>query len=353
MKAPVFPQGHSFRHMEDATEYVYFGNPFPLTRVRATVEDFAKPQGHECYTCLRQGSTPKAPLLDRDREGRLRYAWRKDAPILGPALEARLLAAGTLKPHEARWQLCDRDSGKAVLAHSGSVYWNAHRRRWVMIAVQSWGTSLLGEVWYAEADTPLGPWRYAVKVVTHDRYSFYNPKQHPMFDRAGGRVIFFEGTYTQTFSGNPDATPRYEYNQVLYRLDLDSPRLVLPVPVYDLSHGKVPAVFGTIHAAKGDTSRLAFFAPDRPRPGTVPVLRDRDGLLIGKAGERGALFHALPAKGPANPTTVPLYEYRHRQDKRRAYSVDANLALPGYDRVEQPLCRVWSAASGPKSGDRP
>jgi hypothetical protein len=36
-----------------------------------------------------------------------------------------------------------------------------------------------------------GPWRYAVKVATHDRMSFYNPKQHPMFDQDGGRVIFF------------------------------------------------------------------------------------------------------------------------------------------------------------------
>ena len=70
----------------------------------------------------------------------------------------------------------------------------------------------------------LGPWVYALKVVTHDRYSFYNPKQHPMFDKEGGRFIFFEGTYTHTFSGNADATPRYDYNQIMYRLDLDDPR---------------------------------------------------------------------------------------------------------------------------------
>ena len=78
-----------------------------------------------------------------------------------------------------------------------------------MITVQSGGTSFLGEVWYAEADTPVGPWVYAVKVVTHDRYSFYNPKQHPMFDKDKGRFIYFEGTYTHIFSGNPQTTPRY------------------------------------------------------------------------------------------------------------------------------------------------
>ena len=341
LQAPAFPQGHPFRHTQGGLEYVYFAQPFPLTRVRATAEDFAKPGHHECFTCLLKGSTAEKPLPDRDRHGRLRYAWRREAPLLSPALEARLLAAGTLKAHEARWQLRDRDSGKAVLAHSGSVCWNAHRRRWVMIAVRSWGTSLLGEVWYAEADTPLGPWCYAVKVVAHDRYSFYNPKQHPMFDRAGGRVILFEGTYTREFSGNPDATPRYDYNQMLYRLDLDSPRLALPVAVCDLSPGKVPVAFGTVGAAKGDISRLAFFAPDRPLPGTIPILAGKAGLRRGKAAEAGALFHALPARAADNTAVVPLYEYRQRDGDGRAWSVQAGLALPGYQRVERPLCWVW------------
>jgi hypothetical protein len=343
LKAPAFPpHGHAFRHSEGGTEYVYFAHPFPLIRVRATAEDFAKPESFECYTCLRKGSTAKAPLLDRDRQGRLRYAWRRDAPVLGPAEEARLLTTGKLKAHEARWQLRDRDTGKTIIAHAGSVCWNAHRRRWVMIAVQIGGSSFLGEVWYAEADTPLGPWAYAVKVVTHDRYSFYNPKQHPMFDRAGGRVIFFEGTYTNTFSGNSDTTPRYDYNQVLYRLDLGDSRLALPVAIYDLSRDKGPAVFGTVHTAKGEVSRLAFFAPDRPLTGTVPVLAGKEGLRLGKAGDAGALFHAFPAKGAAPSGTVPLWEYRQREGTGRAYSVDARLSLPWYERAEQPLCRVWS-----------
>ena len=85
--------------------------------------------------------------------------------------------------------------------------------------------SQLGEVWYAEAEQPEGPWKYARKVVTHDRYSFYNPKHHLFFDQQGGRIIYFEGTYTDTFSGNPTPTPRYNYNQVMYRLDLSDPRL--------------------------------------------------------------------------------------------------------------------------------
>ena len=109
--------------------------------------------------------------------------------------------------------------------HGGSVNWNAFRKRWILVAVQQGGTSFLGEVWYAEADSPTGPWGKATKIVTHDRYSFYNPVQRPFFDQDGGRLIYFEGTYAQTFSGNPDATPWYDYNQIMYRLDLSEPRL--------------------------------------------------------------------------------------------------------------------------------
>ena len=45
--------------------------------------------------------------------------------------------------------------------------------------------------------------------------------------RLDGKTIFVEGTYTSDFSGNPFKTPRYDYNQMLYRIDLDDPRLKL------------------------------------------------------------------------------------------------------------------------------
>src|SRR5439155_11938973 len=120
---------------------------------------------------------------DRGPDGRLRYAWRANTPAPGPSDEVRLVKSGAIKPNEVRWRLYDRDTGKAVVPHAGSVYWNAYRRRWVMIAVETGGTSFLGEVWYAEAGAPVGPWKYAAKLVTHDKYSFYNPTQHPEFDR--------------------------------------------------------------------------------------------------------------------------------------------------------------------------
>jgi hypothetical protein len=86
-------------------------------------------------------------------------------------------------------------------------------------------SSYLGEVWFAAADDPTGRWTTARKIVTHEKYSFYNPALHAFFDQEEGRYVYFEGTYTHTFSGNPDRTPRYDYNQVMYRLDLRDPRL--------------------------------------------------------------------------------------------------------------------------------
>ena len=343
MKTPGFPSGHSFRRTEDGVDYVYFGNPYPLTRVRADPEHFRNPADYETYTCLKEGSRLDDPALDRDADGRLRYAWRKDAPAVGPAEQDRLVADGKMKAAEGLLQLRDRDTDRPIFAHAGSVYWNEYRRRWMMIAVQKEGSSsFLGEVWYAEADTPLGPWVYAVKVVTHDRYSFYNPTQDPMFDKDGGRVIFFEGTYSQTFSGNPNATPRYDYNQILYKLDLSDARLALPTPVYEVSAGDAPDAFTTMRPAKEKSPRIAFFAPDRPFHGAVAVLAGKDGLHVGGADEKAALFYALPADVKNPPAGArPLYEYRQRDGDRRAYSVDADLSLTGYSRQEQPLCLVW------------
>jgi hypothetical protein len=105
------------------------------------------------------------------------------------------------------------------------VAWNPWLNKYVMIALELAGTSMLGELWYSESADPLGPWSPARKIVTHDKYSFYNPKHHPMLDEEGGKMIYFEGTYTHTFSGNPVATPRYDYNQIMYRLDLSDERL--------------------------------------------------------------------------------------------------------------------------------
>jgi hypothetical protein len=82
-----------------------------------------------------------------------------------------------------------------------------------------------GELWYAEADSPAGPWGKAVKILSHENYTFYNPRLHPEFTAASSPILIFEGTYTAEFANHPNPTPRYNYNQILYRLELDDPAL--------------------------------------------------------------------------------------------------------------------------------
>ncbi len=221
-----FPgQAHALRHREGDTEYIYLGEVFPSIRVRARWRDYLNPESYEGFTCLDDAGSTGPAKPARGADGQVRYQWRRNAKPVDGAAEQRMIAEGRLKPDEAHFLPRDVDSGKPVLLHRGTVRWNDYRKCWIMIAGQLGGTSNLGEIWYAEARAPTGPWRRAKKIVTHDRYSFYNPVHHPFFDQQGGRIIYFEGTYTHTFSGNPSPTPRYDYNQIMYRLDLDDSRL--------------------------------------------------------------------------------------------------------------------------------
>lgn len=224
---PLYLDGHSFFHTVGDAKYVYLGNSSPVMRVRATVDALLDLQQYEGFTCLVPGGREKNAQVERDSDGRVVWGWKRDTAPITWSLQQTLQKSGQLKSNETWLQVRDADTGKAVVAHAGSVTWNEHRRRWVFLFTEHFGSSLLGEIWYAEADAPEGPWRKAAKIVTHDKYSFYNPKQHPFFAQDNGRVIYFEGTYTHTFSGNPQQTPRYDYNQIMYRLDLNDPRLKL------------------------------------------------------------------------------------------------------------------------------
>ncbi len=112
--------------------------------------------------------------------------------------------------------------GNTIKAHRGSIAWNAAIGKWVFAFTQMDGTtSFLGEVWLAISDSPLGPFANAIHVATHDKYTFYNVMQHPELTTQIPNALLFEGTYTNTFSGNQSFKPRHDYNQMLYRVDLD------------------------------------------------------------------------------------------------------------------------------------
>lgn len=175
-RRPAILEGHPVEWRDEfGKPWLLFGNPLPTMRCPATFEAWSDPDAWE------QVDPPK----------RLRDA-----------------------------------SGQAVEPHSGSLAWNPWRRRWVTIFMEKFGKpSAFGELWYAEAESPLGPWGTAVKVVSHDNYTFYNPRIHPAFTGADSSPLIFEATFTQQFADKPAAVARYDYNQLLYRLDLDDPAL--------------------------------------------------------------------------------------------------------------------------------
>jgi hypothetical protein len=222
-----YPKGHPVRGRGELDRYVLFRAtanshaPFPAVRVRATVEAVTDPASYEAFTCLKPGTSE----VEKGADGQALWAWKSNAAPLTQKEEADFIRAGKLRAENARYQVKDAETGKPIELHAGSVRWNEYRKKWLLIAGQRGGTSFLGEIWLAEADDVTGPWRTARKIVTHQRQTFYNPVQHDFLDQEGGRFIYFEGTYTNEFSGNPTSTPRYQYNQIMYRLDLSDPRL--------------------------------------------------------------------------------------------------------------------------------
>ena len=232
LETELHPSGHPLEYAADGESWLYFPNPFPALRVRKRRSDLLDSSRYESYSCLRPGASwdDGRPALDRDPNGTLRWAWKAGTAPVTPRRWKQLLDRGLVRTDETRMRLRDRKTKKDVVAHGGTVAWNSHRDRWMMIALEVGGVSFLGEVWYSESDELMGPWIDARRIVTHDRYSFYNVRHHPYFDDEGGRTIYFEGTYSAMFSGNPLKTPRYDYNQVLYRLDLADPRLDLDDP---------------------------------------------------------------------------------------------------------------------------
>lgn len=177
-KPPLMPQGHPVFWKDAAgREWALFGNPLPTLRCPATFEAWSNTNTWEVLTP------------------------QESFPVVG--------------------------DGKPVKPASGSIAWNPFRKRWVTVFMQGFGKpSVFGELWYAEADSPTGPWGPAVKVLSHENYTFYNPRLHPEFTAADSPILIFEGTYTVQFADRPQPTPRYDYNQILYRLDLDDPALM-------------------------------------------------------------------------------------------------------------------------------
>ncbi len=226
------PNGHPIPYEEKGKKWLLMGSPNPNVRVPATFEAILDPTQYEAFTCAERGPDGHSTLPQLNKEGRPIWVWQKELPPMDSKTEQKWVKEEKIKPKDTRFYPFNvKKTTERIVLHSGSVRWNSFRKKWILLAGQLGGSSsLLGEVWYSEADAPTGPFAKAIKVVTHEKQTFYNVCHHSFLDQDDGKWIYFEGTYTNDFSGNSWKTPRYNYNQVLYRLDLGDEFLQGPHP---------------------------------------------------------------------------------------------------------------------------
>ncbi len=377
-----------FRHTIKGKEYFYAPGPFPDIRYPADYELQSNLGMREAFTCLKEGLRfdGSASQLDREPNGQLRWGWKKNTSPVAFMQMNRLVKDGLMKNEERWYSLYDIDTGKSVIPHQGSVYWNSYRKRWISIFAQLFGETLAGEIWYSEADTPQGPWVYAKKIITHkwkdQDSSYYLPAPIPEFEKNAGRTIYIKGSFSAFLGEMKTAVPRHDYNIMVYQLELDDVRLFLPVPVYQDKSGL--GGYGTRRDIKRSKLDLAWFAFDRFAPGTIAVyqIQDENGIRLTTESVKNGrkVFYALPADDqypapvprkeeqkersaekdsstvlavsevqkmknldiidipPVRP--VALYEFAH-SDGKRHYSINASWQKEGYVRQIKPLCLVW------------
>ncbi len=348
---------HPFQARVGHETYFYL---YPNYRVVAEMEALRDWDQAEAWTCVAgdgrwQG---RATEIQRLRSGQPHYRWVKGADRLHPGRLRQLVSFNKIERHEAWMQAVDLHTDNPVAMGRGSVFWNEHRQRWIWI-----GSGDAGEVWFSEADTPVGPWVYAARVAHHGNYNFYNPTQHPFFDQEQGRIIYFEGTYTAAFTSAPTKTPRYDYNQIMYRLDLADPRLTVPAPVYEQQgegHGLQMGIQGLDNTL--DTVSIPFFAlPPSSQAssleGCQPVYQSADGLSFQSNPGDIPLFFALPpmdlgenevaSNDPhtvalrSSPHCVGLFHETHLDTGAIRYRTDTQPSAEGWTRKESPFCWVW------------
>ncbi len=317
---------HPFASDVKGKRYIHI---FPDWRSPAQLERMADLDNYEAFTCVAgDGKWRDAETkVQREPDGRVRFEWKRGADRLTNRRCAALVATQQLAADESPLRLIDIESGLPLRGRPESVAWNQFRRQWIAFA-----SDKPGEVWFATADTPVGPWAYARRVVTHGDYNFYNIAHHSFLDQQSGRVVYFEGTYTDTFSAARAPTPRYNYNQMMYRLDLADDRLQLPVPIY-ARRDRTGAIrlqrMEQIVAAgaENEITGIAFFArpPTCRRSDAVPVfaVQTRTGTelsLAASAPGASPLFVALPLVPPApNPGIDGVW---HGRAKRSGDSGD-------------------------------
>lgn len=204
------PRGHSVAVKVDGKDYIGFADPFCTTRVPAAYEAMLDPSQYEA--------------LSFDTEAKA-LIWQKTHPPTSQPEEAKLAGEGAIEKSRERLQMTSASDGKAISLASGSISWNSHRKKWVLLASDAaTGKSRSGRIWFAEADDAAGPWTATKCVVNQEPAGLSDPLHLEAFDQDNGRVIYFDATVSAS-AGGTSALPRFDRNRMMFRLDLDDARL--------------------------------------------------------------------------------------------------------------------------------
>jgi hypothetical protein len=210
----------------DGDGNILFTSAYASIRTKATEEGLMNLDSYEAFTALLPGSTMTKPVLDRS-SGKLRYAWRTGAPPLTESDEQELLRQGLMDKSELWISLKQKTTDTLIVLRRGSTHWNRKLQAWLLLSSGNPGT-----IWAAKSERPEGPYREAVLVATHNSTgsgrsddsdkatNFYNPTQHVFFDEDEGETIYFSGTFVTSFAPQHFATARYDYNSIMYRINV-------------------------------------------------------------------------------------------------------------------------------------
>ena len=144
--------------------------------------------------------------------------------------------------------------------------------------------------------------------------------------------------------------PRYNYNQLMYSLNLASNRLCLPVPIYGTGQANSAMTLRPVnrlhHSRLG--CWIAFWALPQIRPGCRPVYvapSASAGLRLVLRTPGRPLFYAYSIKALRAPEGLVPLEPLVNLDGKYLYTTDGRLKIAGYHRDGKPLCLVWPRES--------
>ena len=135
----IRPNGIVARHTVSGREYFYYTGAWGNIRQPAEFSAITDMGTLETFTCLKEGTRLEGnpENVDRVSDGNLRWAWRKNTAPINKDTIQKMVAAKAMRPEEAPFDYRDVNSTASLVYHTGSIYYNPYRQRWVSLVSES------------------------------------------------------------------------------------------------------------------------------------------------------------------------------------------------------------------------